>query len=105
MSDDALDDMMQVLRAEYLAEAPARLAEMAAQLDAWERGSVEAGDKVRRLAHQLTGSAGSYGFTEASNAARQMEQLLKPHPDADAALLAVLRAALAYITAQLQPST
>lgn len=95
--DDALDAMMQVLRAEYLAEAPARLAEFRTQLDAWEAGDAAACDRLHRLAHQMAGSAGSYGFADASTAARQMERLLQPAPTPDAALLAVLRAAVQFL--------
>lgn len=79
--------MMAELRREYLAEAPSRLEALAAAVEHYAGGGADGADGVRRLLHQLAGSAGSYGFEAASALSRELEQWMRsePPPTADAA--------------------
>jgi HPt (histidine-containing phosphotransfer) domain-containing protein len=54
----------------YVAEMPARIAALSAAVASNDR------DQVRRLLHQLVGSAGSYGFNSLSVEARKVEMAL-----------------------------
>ena len=90
---------MRMLRGEYLDERGPRMAEMQRLIEACASGTTAAVGELHRLMHQLTGSAGSYGFAEISVIARQMEQRLKPLPAPDAALADELRAGAARIVA------
>jgi len=78
-------DMAGVI-AEFVGQLPERLAEMrrAADNGLWE--------DLRRLAHQLKGAGGSYGYACLTDAARELESHAKPE-DAEAAVLALNRLA------------
>lgn len=78
MWDD--DDELRQLREGYAAELPGKataIAQAAAALSGgvWDPASAQA---LGRLAHDLAGSAGSYGFPSVSEAARQIELTAKP---------------------------
>jgi HPt (histidine-containing phosphotransfer) domain-containing protein len=72
----------------FVGELPQRLAEMrqAAQGQNWQ--------EVRRLAHQLRGAGGSYGFPLLTTAAGQVEAVAR-----DQTKLVEIRAALDQLTA------
>jgi CheY-like chemotaxis protein/HPt (histidine-containing phosphotransfer) domain-containing protein len=68
--------------AEFVGNMPQRLAEMreAAHNSQW--------DALRRLAHQMKGAGGSYGFACLTDAARELESNARPE-DAEAAIRAL----------------
>ena len=70
----------QELRREYLASLPARLDELRSDVAGFRAGVPEAAASLRTRLHRLTGSGGSYGFSDLSNAARQAEQWLAANP-------------------------
>lgn len=91
---DPLAEALKGLRREYLAEAPARVAELRSLL-----GPVLAGDRValdglRRALHKLAGSGGSYGFAGVSAASRAGEQVARRLLETGAAVGAADGAAL-----------
>jgi diguanylate cyclase (GGDEF)-like protein len=65
---------MRELRAWYRNRLPTRIAALETALDGLCRQDVEAIDAVRRIAHQLRGSGGTYGFPEISRTARVVEE-------------------------------
>jgi HPt (histidine-containing phosphotransfer) domain-containing protein len=74
------------LVAGFIAKLPGRIA-------ALEAASAEpAAGELRTLAHQMKGAAGSYGFSQISEAARELEAALSEQRDGDAsrALAALL---------------
>ncbi len=89
-----LDDGLRELRAEYLSEVPARLADLRHWLA--ELGAGESGASVRlaRGFHQLAGSGGSYGYSEISTVARTAEQFLRTEPAWNAETLERLNQAI-----------
>ena len=99
MSDD-LDDVMAELRAEYVAEAPERLAMLTSAIEAFGASGTN-GDAVTRLLHQLTGSAGSYGFEAVSELSRELEQWMKGAPPADGPTITRLRAGVETVRGML----
>jgi histidine phosphotransfer protein HptB len=54
----------------FVGEMPQRLQ---ALRDAWEQGEAE---RLRRVAHQLSGSCAGYGFPSVGRAARELERRL-----------------------------
>lgn len=92
---DPLAEALKGLRREYLAEAPARVAEIRALLVTALAGDRAALDLLRRALHKLAGSGGSYGFAEVSAASRGGEQVARRLLDSGAALAAADGAALA----------
>jgi chemotaxis protein histidine kinase CheA len=98
MSEDAeLLRVLAGLRAQYLAEAPARLADLRSTLARAATGDAPALGELRQLLHRLAGSGGSYGLHEVTEAARagelaiyQIQQREKPPTDADVRLLSSL---------------
>jgi HPt (histidine-containing phosphotransfer) domain-containing protein len=93
------DDFFEVLRSEYLGEAPARLAELRADLAALAAGVPDAAKSLKARLHRLAGSGGSYGFPDVSVRSREAERCLADHPDPDAAGLARLAEAIDAIAA------
>ena len=68
MVDQELDE----LRREFLAEAAAKVREIQEAVDATR--SPETLERVTYLAHQLKGSGGSYGFKRISSVAADLEK-------------------------------
>jgi len=68
MVDQELDE----LRREYLAESAAKVREMEASVDSAQ--SPQSMERVTTLAHQLKGSGGSYGFGRISAEAAEVEK-------------------------------
>lgn len=84
MSDVANDELNVAflrLQREYIAEFPARLAELRKDIAALGAGEPDAAVSIKRRLHKLAGSGGSYGFPELSREARDAEQWLG-QPDA-----------------------
>ena len=79
MTDD-LERVMQGLRQEYLAEAPARLAELRKDAAAFRSSEADATSSLRLRFHRLAGSGGSYGFPGISEISREAETWLKGDP-------------------------
>src|SRR5437764_4398829 len=68
MVDQELDE----LRREFLAESAAKVREMEASVDGGR--SPQAAERLTYLAHQLKGSGGSYGFERISAEAAELEK-------------------------------
>ena len=68
MVDQELDE----LRREFLAESADKVREMEASVDGGR--STESVERVTYLAHQLKGSGGSYGFERISSEAAEVEK-------------------------------
>jgi len=75
--DEPLGALIARLRAEYLAEVPARLDELTRHARALAREEPRARDDLTRLFHRLAGSAGAYGFGTVTALCRGAEQELK----------------------------
>jgi chemotaxis protein histidine kinase CheA len=78
--DEALNEVLASLRNEYANELPERLSEMKGYLKNArddEEKQLEWLVKAHVIAHRLTGTAGSYGFTELSTAAANLDLYLK----------------------------
>jgi diguanylate cyclase (GGDEF)-like protein len=74
---EPIDQAFLELQREYVAELPARLAELRDDLDALRRGFDGAAGTLRARLHRLAGSGGSHGFPEVSEIAREMERSLE----------------------------
>lgn len=87
---------MRDLQAAYRRNLPALISELETAASALRVGRAGADEEVRRLAHQLKGSGGSYGFPEVSDAAAAVLRVADgdPVPVVDR-LLAVLTAVAA----------
>ena len=68
------EDMAEIL-ASFVGELPARVSKLRASLDGGDR------DALRRLAHQLKGAAGGYGFPRITEAAGKVEAAIDASPD------------------------
>ncbi|MGQ0701796.1 MAG: diguanylate cyclase domain-containing protein [Gemmatimonadales bacterium] len=81
MSDEfeERDEILEQLRREYLAEAPARLSELRKDLAAARAGESDALASLKSRFHKLAGSGGSYGFPAITEAARAGEHWLLEH--------------------------
>ena len=66
----AFDEGMERIRASFRARAPAQSAELRAALATGDR------EGLRTLAHKLCGTAGTLGFSEVSEVAMRLEDLL-----------------------------
>jgi len=104
-----LDEVLEALRREYVADGPARLAELRKDLAAFLAGEPDAAESLKSRFHRLAGSGGSYGFDEISVISREIEQWLKesdavaPTPENAGRLSrAVQRLSAAFDTAALQ---
>jgi diguanylate cyclase (GGDEF)-like protein len=79
--EEAVDEAFVILQREYLADAPARLADLRKDLAAFRVGEPDALESLRRRFHQLAGSGGSYGFSRITEISRAMEhRILTPPP-------------------------
>lgn len=72
-----VDQVLEALRREYIADGPARLAELRKDLAAFMAGEPDAAESLKSRFHRLAGSGGSYGFDEISVISREIEQWLK----------------------------
>ena len=96
---DLQDELVQQLRREYLAEAPARLDELRKDLAAARAREPEALASLRSRLHKLAGSGGSYGFPAITEAGRAGEHWILDHPDPDDEGFAWLGAVIGRIAA------
>lgn len=94
---ETIEQLMDRLRAEYLAGIPSRLDEMRAALQAWRSGEPSGTPPLPVLFHRLSGSAGAHGFGQVTMVCREMESWLATHPANGAVEAARLCAALAAI--------
>ncbi|HTO74059.1 MAG TPA: diguanylate cyclase [Gemmatimonadales bacterium] len=104
-----VQQVMEALRREYVADGPARLAELRKDLAAFLAGEPDAVESLTSRFHKLAGSGGSYGFDEISTISREVEKWLRadptvaPNPEAKGRLSqAVERLSSAFDTAALQ---
>ncbi|MCU0840936.1 MAG: diguanylate cyclase [Thiobacillaceae bacterium] len=67
-----------LLRQSFVAELPARMAAMAAEVEALRAGRAEAVAELHHLAHNMAGTAGSFGYPELGAQSRALETHLKP---------------------------
>jgi diguanylate cyclase (GGDEF)-like protein len=76
---ESWDDALQTLRAEYLREAPARLAELRQALGKLRanRRDLDALGELRVAFHGYHGSGKSYGFSRVTDLGREAEELCK----------------------------
>jgi len=65
-------DAVERLRERYLAAMPQKIATLEAGLSSLKRG--EGAGAIRALAHQISGSAESFGYLELGLSARDVEQ-------------------------------
>lgn len=71
--DRDLQRILTGLRAQYLAEAPGRIADLRAVLGRVRGGDGSALGELRLLLHRLAGSGGSYGLQAVTDTARSAE--------------------------------
>lgn len=64
------------MRAEYLADAPRKIAELWNALARVQNGEPDAAGELCTLVHRLAGSGGAYGFPVVTERARAAEQLI-----------------------------
>ena len=74
------DEAFLALQREYLAELPARLDELRADVAAFRAGQAESAASLKTRLHRLAGSGGSYGFPEISEVARELELWVADSP-------------------------
>lgn len=94
---DSLDQVLEMLARDYVAEAPARIAELRKDLAALEAGEADALDSLRSRFHRLAGSAGSHGIPEVSEIGRRTEQWILTHPIAGSDAYGTILAAVESI--------
>jgi chemotaxis protein histidine kinase CheA len=72
------DDLIKTLRAAYKEKLPEKIASLNAEWDdllkKWDNEKI---DSFYKLVHKLSGSSGSYGYPEISEATRELEIYLK----------------------------
>jgi diguanylate cyclase (GGDEF)-like protein len=83
VANDKLDGAIVRLQQEYVAEFPARLAELRKDVAALGAGESDAAASIKTRLHKLAGSGGSYGFPELSRVAREAEQRIDGQPGVD----------------------
>jgi HPt (histidine-containing phosphotransfer) domain-containing protein len=91
MSGDAVDELFQQLRQEYLTESKDRLAELRAGLNGFQSGDPGALASLKTHFHRLAGSGGSYGFPEISALAKEAELWVATGPAAGGTAVAKLQ--------------
>lgn len=77
---DRIDELLAALRREYVADGPARLAELRKDLEAFVAGEPDAVASLTARFHRLAGSGGSYGFDDISIISKDVEQWLRREP-------------------------
>lgn len=77
--DEAFAAAFSEIRAQYALELPGEVLALVAALKRAraEEGRAESAAAARTIAHRLCGTGGSYGFTEISEAAAELEVALK----------------------------
>lgn len=82
--DEALARRLAQLRQTYVQSLPKRIEDLGDAIDRWiSARRFEDSTEAQRIAHQICGTAGSYGLGDVAVAARQLELLLAaPGPDA-----------------------
>lgn len=77
--DEAFAAAFAEIRAQYALELPGEVLALVAALERArpEEGRAEGAAEARMIAHRLCGTGGSYGFTEISEAAAELEIVLK----------------------------
>jgi diguanylate cyclase (GGDEF)-like protein len=87
-TNSSFEATLRALAANYGAELPAKLAEMASMLrTACEGGADATGlQLLHRQIHSLNGSAKTFGFPAVSDAARKLELALAPHRNSPSSL-------------------
>ncbi len=88
---------LEALRRDYMRTVPAKIAQLKAGIDALETGDRE---PLRIASHRLRGTAGTYGFLQASEIAASIEEAVRADAPADAA---ALHAYVSEIEAALSP--
>jgi diguanylate cyclase (GGDEF)-like protein len=78
--NEPADDAFLELQREYLSALPGRLDELRSNLAAFRTGEPGATASLQSHLHRLAGSAGSYGFPEISQVARDAERWLSDRP-------------------------
>lgn len=76
-TDEDFDAVLLEFRDRYSQELPAKFARIAAL---WEDGRETALEEVRRIAHELAGSAGTFGLHKLSEIAAEIEMALADRP-------------------------
>ena len=77
MTDSSLERDLQRLKEAYGRKLPGKLAQLDALLqEAWADPDQKQVENAYRLAHQLKGTAGSYGFSELGEEMRRIEEAL-----------------------------
>ena len=76
-----VDRELEALKREFLAEAQAKVLEIAAAVD--NGRDSESLDRLAYLAHQLKGSGGSYGYANISDDAAEIEKAVEQIAQAD----------------------
>lgn len=75
--DDRLADALRLLRAEYLADAPRKVAELWAAHAGVQNDGVQKLEALRVLVHRLAGSGGSYGLPAVTERAADADQFCR----------------------------
>ena len=96
MVDQELDE----LRREFLAESAAKVREMEASVDGGR--SPAAAERLTYLAHQLKGSGGSYGFERISEEAAELEKVAERLMHGEADVLESARERVANLRAEIE---
>ncbi len=100
-ANDPLEQQLQALRREYLADSALRVEELQGIRARLAAGEPAALAELRQGFHRLAGSGGSYGFPHVSSSAREGEQLTQGLLEGDrtpaAADLAALEACIERI--------
>jgi HPt (histidine-containing phosphotransfer) domain-containing protein len=73
-ADDDLAAALRRLRADYLAAAPQRVAELWTACARMQNGGVQSLEELRVLVHRLAGSGGSHGLPGVTDRAREADE-------------------------------
>ena len=95
-----VDQELNELRREFLAESATKVREMEASVDGGR--SAESLERLTYLAHQLKGSGGSYGFERISEEAAELEKAAERLRAGDLAVLGKVREHVANLRAEIE---
>jgi HPt (histidine-containing phosphotransfer) domain-containing protein len=99
MVDQELDE----LRREFLAESAAKVREMEASVDGGK--SPDGVERLAYLAHQLKGSGGSYGFERISEEAAELEKVAERLLGGEEGVLDAARTRIANLREEIEKQT